>query len=114
VVKGSSRIEAYRRMEIDLFFLIASLMVPLVVFTGVVWSILARAQSLGVPCGVAWRGVGEAEQAAQKSAGPTPTQRDRTGTRVPDRHLPKRPAGRCMHSADHCFFFLLLISFPLF
>lgn len=54
---------------------------------------------------MAWRGVGEAEQAAQKSAGPTPTQRDRTGTRVPDRHLPKRPAGRCMHSADHCFFF---------
>jgi hypothetical protein len=52
VVKGSSRIEPYRRMEIDLFFLIASLMVPLVVFTGVVWSILARAQSLGVPRGV--------------------------------------------------------------
>lgn len=61
MVKGSSRIEPYRRMEIDLFFLIASLMGPLVVFTRVVWSILARAQSLGVRCGVAWRGVGEAE-----------------------------------------------------
>lgn len=56
VVKGSSRIEPYRRMKIDLFFLIASLMGPLVVFTGVVRSILVEPRVWEF--GVVWRGVG--------------------------------------------------------
>lgn len=108
MVKGSSRIEAYRRMEIDLFFLIASLMVPLVVFTGVVWSILARAQSLGVPCGVAWGR--RSRTGGTKKRRPDPNAAGSHGhqsTRPP----PTQAAGGALHAQCRPLFFFSPFNF---